>query len=1081
MSKIAAFADLHFRDKNLADIHLAWESALEICVDRKVRSVLIAGDVFDSYNVAGRAASFGTVFSAFADPLRMGLPGETIIIPGNHDIAGPGQKDALVPLDGYKGIRVAHVPQVIQGPDVAIACLPWLTKAHLASKEECKGLAPDVLETLYRQKVADVISYLKAELDKAHGYKILLGHCDQAGAEVQKDFYMVGGSFEPDSALLERVGADRIVLGHVHKKQGWYIGALTQLNFGEEDNATGFEILDTETGDVEMIHVDSPRYFTVKAEEYKPENFKATDYVKVRGKEPPVVGDDLLSAGKLPENVQFEKIPESTTMTRRLSENMDPSADPGALLEVWSRETACEIPVPELAAELEQHVTARAQGARSAIGSLKKIRSIKLVNIGSHTGTDVALPDGITAITGHNGAGKTFLLESPMAILYGTFPSRPKTVPDYVPAIGDALLEMEFDSNGSTYRARREVHLTAKTRQQTGYLFEGEKTIAGGPAKMEEYEAACRDLVGDADLVLASIFSSQNQAGDLVTMRPADRKELFHKLLGLERFGNIAQSARDAGNAVKGRIAQIEEAIMRAQEELGRKGALQARLMAIGKDFEAKEDELAVLEKVYRGIVAEKEKAAIQESRRRDLEAEKEAAGKALREVSTQLERLTREKEEIEAALKKAGNVEESLSELAMIRERYDELQQAASLRMRAESAISKAEGAIATEKQRLEYERARLVEKNGELKAQVKILGEGDFKAEQCQTCRFLAGARNAAGEIEKNQARIDQIEVMLLEEAYCLDDRKKLAELKAALPKPVDEKEIVRLRARITELEPAQRIAGKVEEQKKSVERLTVMCEEARGKKIEASKKWEAVKDKTVPESNLAEIETRERQADAAVRAVRADISGLTEERGRISAEIERLLELDKKTAAQVTEVGAGRREVTVNETLARAFGRDGIPQLLIDNAIPQIQDILNDLLSALQGRFSVQFSTQKALKSGTIQETIDIVVSDGAGSRDISDFSGGEQKLMRMILRLSLAIFQSQRAGKRLEVFFVDEAFDALDRDNAVRLLNILGKLQERFQQVFVVSHTDDLISDLPNIIRLEKTNGGTVVAQ
>ena len=84
-----------------------------------------------------------------------------------------------------------------------------------------------------------------------------------------------------------------------------------------------------------------------------------------------------------------------------------------------------------------------------------------------------------------------------------------------------------------------------------------------------------------------------------------------------------------------------------------------------------------------------------------------------------------------------------------------------------------------------------------------------------------------------------------------------------------------------------------------------------------------------------------------------------------------------------------------------------------------------------------------------------------------------------MLRTVLRIALALFQSQRAGKKLEVFFVDEAFDSLDRENALKLLNILNKLQEKFNQVFIVSHTDELIADLPSMVELKKVNGKTVV--
>lgn len=240
MAKIALVGDLHFREKGLSDIAAAWGRTLDICDERAVEVLLQAGDVFDYFNIAGRGASFGTVFDAFALPLRKWiakpLPDpqkkrRALIVRGNHDTAGAGQKDALVPLDGTPGVIVAHGPSAWKNVgEFTVACLPWLTKAHLAAKEEWADLSGPALDEVYGRKVSDVLSYLKHEISGENaGYRILLAHCQLNGVRVNPDTILVGESFTLDRALLERVGADRIVLGHIHLRQEYYLGGLTQL------------------------------------------------------------------------------------------------------------------------------------------------------------------------------------------------------------------------------------------------------------------------------------------------------------------------------------------------------------------------------------------------------------------------------------------------------------------------------------------------------------------------------------------------------------------------------------------------------------------------------------------------------------------------------------------------------------------------------------------------------------------------------------------------------------------------------------------------------------------------------------
>ncbi len=1075
--KIGLVGDLHFRDKKLSDISSAWQKTLEICEQKYVNYLLQAGDVFDSFNISGRQASFGTVFDAFICPLREWL-GRSIsrrafFIPGNHDVAGPGQKDALIALDGLPQITVAHIPDVYSYDGLHIAALPWLTKAHLVAKQP--GLKADELEAVYKKKVNEVLAYLHNEIEGYKGYKILLGHCELPGVKVSNSFYMVGGSFCLDSTVLENLGVDKIALGHIHKRQGWYLGALTQQNFGEADNPTGFEIVDTDTGKSEFIEVDSPKYYAIASEEYEPDKYRETDYVRVRGAEMPKTADDLFQA--LPANVEFEKTVESNTMVRRV-EGIDPSSDAAELLKVWHKETACSIPIEKIEEGLNEHSGIETQ--QSAIGSLKEIQRVRIENVASHKDTNIEFPRGITAITGQNGSGKTFLLESPFAVLYGNFPSRPGAIADYMPEVGSGKIEMEFASNGKTYTARREVAKTAKTKRQDGYLICDGKTIAGGPAKLEQYESACRELIGDPNLVLASIFCSQNQAGDLVDAKPADRKELFHKLLGLERFGGISEAARERKAVLTGKIEAVEAEIERIGRELERKGEIERNLEQEMKEFKGQKELLEKHRKKYQDILVEKQRAQELEEKRQAILEEKQQMEDELKKLTESIEKLKADKQEAENVIKNEAEINKSLERLKELRKKYEELQEAKISQANRMIEIERLNNAIAREKSNLDNRRKEIDEKIKSLQQQAEILESGEFGHEPCKVCRLLSGARDAVAKIEAYEEEIGEIEIKLLEESFATVERQKLQELQQQNGKRIDEKELKDIQSEIRRLDYIEKMAGTIEGKKELLANIDGSITEKKERKAQVKGRMEEIGKTPVKAVDMQDISERETEAYRAVKQMEKVVTASTERQAALKADLERLAQLEIEGRKKALEIQADKEKIEVHGTLVRAFGRDGIPQLLIDAAIPQIQDILTDLLSSLEGQFNIQFSTQRVLKSGKASESLDIVVSDLAGSRDISSFSGGEQKLLRTLLRLALAIFQAQRTGKKLEVFFVDEAFDALDRENAVRLLNILGKLQERFNQIFIVSHTDDLICDLPNVIRLEKKNAGTVTA-
>jgi len=105
---------LHFRSQKLDDIATAWAVAVEWAYRHKVDIIVQTGDVFNHTNVYGREASTGTIFSKFLEPfLNREHQIPLFLIPGNHDIGLPRDKDALAPIEHYPWVKVVRRPSVI--------------------------------------------------------------------------------------------------------------------------------------------------------------------------------------------------------------------------------------------------------------------------------------------------------------------------------------------------------------------------------------------------------------------------------------------------------------------------------------------------------------------------------------------------------------------------------------------------------------------------------------------------------------------------------------------------------------------------------------------------------------------------------------------------------------------------------------------------------------------------------------------------------------------------------------------------------------------------------------------------------
>jgi exonuclease SbcC len=187
-----------------------------------------------------------------------------------------------------------------------------------------------------------------------------------------------------------------------------------------------------------------------------------------------------------------------------------------------------------------------------------------------------------------------------------------------------------------------------------------------------------------------------------------------------------------------------------------------------------------------------------------------------------------------------------------------------------------------------------------------------------------------------------------------------------------------------------------------------------------------------------------------------------------------------------AQRKQIRQERQEVQLLvkrlKLLEEACGRNGVQALLIEHAIPDIEDRANELLTRLTGgEMQVRFQTQKQLKSrDALAETLDIQISDRSGERPYENFSGGEQFRVNFAIRLALSQILAKRAGARLQTLVIDEGFGSQDPNGRQRLVESIHAIQDDFARILVITHIDELRDAFPTRIEVEKRPTGSVIS-
>lgn len=285
VTKIAVIGDVHLQGSTLPQVKSALQQIAEKIHAEEAHVVVYTGDIFHRGNISDRYASVGDLQDAFMAHLKqlaenLDGPHYVYVVIGNHDEVGATSGHALKFLEYQRtinnmSIRVIDKPFELDAfeicsvpyPDgtgdwgVKLGFLPWVNKARFVAKH-CIGLSKDDAQAAFNEATERMLGIFNFGNDSIN---LLFGHCEVAGSR-QGGYMLIGGCYEFTEDQLTGTGADVIALGHIHKRQGFYCGAICQTNFGEEGNPAGFDILELHSKkliDRRFVPIDCVEYHTV--------------------------------------------------------------------------------------------------------------------------------------------------------------------------------------------------------------------------------------------------------------------------------------------------------------------------------------------------------------------------------------------------------------------------------------------------------------------------------------------------------------------------------------------------------------------------------------------------------------------------------------------------------------------------------------------------------------------------------------------------------------------------------------------------------------------------------------------------
>ena len=742
--------------------------------------------------------------------------------------------------------------------------------------------------------------------------------------------------------------------------------------------------------------------------------------------------------------------------------------------------------------------------------------------------------EGLIAIEGENGRGKTVLLESLSP--YNRLASREGALFKHVDS-RNAERELSFSYGGHNYRTL--IKIDCQSEKQEGFLWKDGKSEING--KITEYNKYIKNLLGSPDLFYSSVFCSQNSA-KLSEMTTSELKGLFSEFLRLDRLVDYENTAKQCANVLSAKMGQVDIRIMGLKERLQGSDALQAAIVlerttleSHEADLDCKKGELSSYRtevESLKAIVASNA-AAIQ--KKADIQAVIDTIEKEIVDINVQAEKeladlrrqytetekegrkyaaVLEKKEGAEGAAERDTTINQELIELlaqeSELVKQFEAIREDVEQREKtlAELRLAKSEFDSDKELARLEKEITYLKNECRHGEDKIKDLDKRDPEC-QSKTCSFIIGALQAKdgladtknqlqkfvnehadrhtfikGELEKCAKLTDSQTALLSEKKKEVVDAK--AKINVIRDKKATRQAILKELASLITLLPEIQIAqARQEDAKKSMEELVekgIATKAAWDKKTREKEKQMGEQDARHKEVN-ALIDTA---AEGKLKGIDGDIQsiekvelpqlekkilGIREKIAALQSDLSKMADATAELEKEQEEKGKLTREISEWTYLRSACSKNGLQALEIDGTAPLITSFANDLLSKSFGTlYSVRLLTQD--EEG--KEVLNIMVVGEDGEEDLlENKSGGEKVFCLMALRLAMTLLSKEKGGHAFLTAFSDESDGALDPENALNYVAMYRSFMQvgAFENFLFISHRPECRNMADHVLTFE----------
>ena len=603
---------------------------------------------------------------------------------------------------------------------------------------------------------------------------------------------------------------------------------------------------------------------------------------------------------------------------------------------------------------------------------------------------------------------------------------------------------------------------------------------AGLRAGMPDPDSVAR-MLADAERRLTTAVEQAHAAGARRTATRAALDAITPRWESLQRERELAQKL-----IADLRVAENDEAAgardaERVDRELGEIATARLELERTARELEPLAHIVGRLQQLDALLREEGRRQTLVESERsladelltmRERRTRIETAPQFEEEVTVELERARKDLEAVEGLLESARtdwvrDRQEAETKKAALLQQYNELRQqreqlvqlgedspcptctrplGASYR----SVLELVDSQLETVQVDGKYYRSR-IEQLEEMPAEVKELDE--------RRRSMFDGVGKLERRLAKVQLAVQELAQLQRDVAQKEQRHAQIQRDLAAIPTGYDAVEHAKLRAELERLQPldakAARLSAQVEREpmlRRERERVTERAAQVARTVADLRRQRDDVR---FSDESFASVRVEYERAaaelrDAELAGVGADSEAAAAAQAREVADRARQ-ELDRSKA----QLDALTQEKRLHDELDRAYS-DMRTDLNLQLR-PEISELASSFLTELtDARYSeLELDDQYNV----------IVLEDGIPKPVIS---GGEEDLANLVLRLAISQMIAERAGQSFSLLILDEIFGSLDESRRHNVVELLRRLQDRFEQVILITHIESVREGLDRVI-------------